>query len=85
MPSSLRGARWRGIRRESEQPDGNLSSPGEVAMAVLNEPMSWDSEEPSLSLQIGDGERKGDFHSGVSSVHTFVFAPFIQFFPGPVL
>ena len=41
-------------------------------MAVLNEPMSWDSEEPGLSLQRGDGERKGDFHSGVSSVHIFI-------------
>ena len=83
------GARWRGIRRESEQTDGNLSSPGEVAMAVLNEPMSWDSEEPGLSLQRGDGERKGDFHSGVSSVHIFILphlfnsyqAPYCKIFP----
>lgn len=54
-------------------------------MAVLNEPMSWNSEAPGLPLQREDGERKGDFHSGVSSVHTFIFAPFIQFLPGPVL
>lgn len=52
-------------------------------MAVLNEPMSWDSEEPGLPLQRGDGERKAYFHSGVSSVHTFIFTPFIKFLPGP--
>ena len=47
VPSSLRSARRRGIFRELSRLDGNVSLPGEAVVALLNEPMSWDSEEPS--------------------------------------
>lgn len=57
-PSSQGSERGR-HSQELKRPDGNLSLPGEVAMAVLNELMSWNSEALGLPLQRGDGERKG--------------------------